>query len=57
MTICRVALICSAMQIDSLVQEVPASEGKAKQREVGRKEASLAKCVLGIIIGAMPRAE
>ena len=57
MSICRIALICSAIQIDSLMQELPASEEKAKQREVGRKEVSLAKWVLGIIIGVMPRAE
>ena len=57
MTTFRVAVTCNIMQIDSLMLEGPTSAGKAKWREVGRKEVSGAKCALGITAGVTPRAE
>lgn len=57
MTTFRVALACNIMQIDSLMREGPTSAGKAKWREVRRKEVSGAKCVLVITAGVTPRAE
>lgn len=57
MTTFRVAVTCNIMQIDSLMREGLTSAGKAKWREVGRKEVSGAKCALGITAGVTPRAE
>lgn len=57
MTTFRIAFTCNVVQIDSLMQEGPTSAGKAKWREVGRKEVSGAKCVLGITAGVTPQAE
>ena len=43
--------------MDHLMQEALTNMGKAKQREIGKKEVNCAKCVLSITIGAVPLAE
>lgn len=57
MTVYTIVLIHKVMRMDHVMQEAPTNMGKAKQKEIGKKEVNCAKCVLSITIGTVPQAK